>query len=36
MTKPYKVFSQLFDHPLTERGQARFQKDWEQVAELVR
>lgn len=36
VTMPYKVFSQLFNHPLTEKGQERFLKDWEQVAELVR
>jgi transaldolase len=35
-TLPYKVFNQLFNHPLTEKGQAKFLKDWEQVAELVR
>lgn len=35
-TMPYKVFSQLFNHPLTEKGQAKCLKDWEQVAELVR
>ena len=36
VTMPYKVFNQLFNHPLTEKGQERFLKDWEQVAELVR
>ncbi|MGE0616048.1 MAG: fructose-6-phosphate aldolase [Bacteriovoracia bacterium] len=28
-TIPYKVFSQLLDHPLTEIGLAKFMKDWE-------
>ena len=36
VTMPYKVFSQLFNHPLTEKGQERFLKDWEQIADLVR
>ncbi len=35
-TMPYKVFNQLFNHPLTEKGQERFLKDWERVAELAR
>jgi len=35
-TMPYKVFGQLFNHPLTEKGQVKFLKDWDQVAELVR
>lgn len=35
-TMPYKVYSQLFNHPLTEKGQIQFLADWQQVAELVR
>lgn len=30
-TMPYKVFSQLFNHPLTDKGLAQFLKDWEKV-----
>ena len=31
-TIPYKVLTQMLQHPLTDVGQARFLKDWEQVA----
>ena len=31
-TMPYKVLMQMLQHPLTDIGQARFLKDWEQVA----
>ena len=30
-TMPYKVFDQLFKHPLTDKGQDQFLKDWEKV-----
>jgi transaldolase len=30
-TMPYKVFEQLFKHPLTDRGQEQFLKDWEKA-----
>lgn len=30
-TMPYKVFDQLFKHPLTDRGIEQFLKDWEKV-----
>ncbi|MGD1156222.1 MAG: fructose-6-phosphate aldolase [Terriglobia bacterium] len=30
-TMPFKVFEQLFKHPLTDRGQEQFLKDWEKV-----
>lgn len=30
-TMPYKVFEQLFKHPLTDKGQEQFLKDWEKV-----
>ena len=30
-TMPFNVFEQLFNHPLTERGQEQFLKDWEKV-----
>jgi transaldolase len=30
-TMPFKVFDQLFKHPLTDRGQEQFLKDWEQA-----
>ncbi len=35
VTMPYKVFDQLFKHPLTEKGQDRFLEDWERVKSLV-
>ena len=34
-TMPYKVFEQLFKHPLTDRGLAGFQKDWEKARETL-
>ncbi len=30
-TMPYKIFDQLFRHPLTDRGLATFLKDWEKA-----
>ena len=30
-TMPFKVFTQLFLHPLTDRGQEQFLKDWEKL-----
>jgi transaldolase len=30
-TMPYKVFEQLFRHPLTDRGLEGFLKDWEKA-----
>jgi transaldolase len=30
-TMPFKVFEQLFKHPLTDKGQDQFLKDWEKV-----
>lgn len=30
-TMPFKVFEQLFKHPLTDRGQEQFLKDWEKA-----
>ncbi len=33
-TMPYKVFAQLLNHPLTDKGQAQFLKDWEKVKNL--
>jgi transaldolase len=30
-TMPYKVFAQLLNHPLTDKGQAQFLKDWEKA-----
>ena len=30
-TMPFKVFQQLFKHPLTEKGQEQFLKDWEKL-----
>jgi transaldolase len=30
-TMPYKIFDQLFHHPLTDRGLATFLKDWEKA-----
>lgn len=34
-TMPYKVFQQLFGHPLTEKGQDQFLKDWDRVKAQV-
>jgi transaldolase len=30
-TLPYKVFQQLYDHPLTDKGLAQFLEDWKKV-----
>ena len=34
-TMPFKVFEQLFQHPLTDRGLAGFLKDWEKAREVL-
>jgi len=34
-TMPYKVFEQLFKHPLTDRGLEAFLKDWEKARTLL-
>jgi transaldolase len=34
-TMPYKVFEQLFKHPLTDRGLDTFLKDWEKAREVL-
>lgn len=34
-TMPYKVFEQLFKHPLTDRGLDEFLKDWEKARETL-
>jgi transaldolase len=34
-TMPYKVFEQLFKHPLTDKGQDQFLSDWERVKSVV-
>src|SRR5208282_3324844 len=34
-TMPYKVFAQLFKHPLTDRGLETFLKDWEKARETL-
>ncbi len=34
-TMPYKVFEQLFKHPLTDTGQDQFLSDWERAKSLV-
>jgi transaldolase len=34
-TLPYKVFDQLFNHPLTDIGLKRFLDDWEKVKDQV-
>jgi len=31
-TIPYKILTQMIDHPLTTTGVARFQADWEKIA----
>jgi transaldolase len=31
-TIPYKVLTQMIDHPLTTSGVARFKSDWEKIA----
>lgn len=34
-TMPYKVFEQLFKHPLTDRGLEAFLKDWEKARAVL-
>lgn len=34
-TMPFKVFEQLFQHPLTDRGLAGFLKDWEKARDVL-
>ena len=34
-TMPYKVFDQLFNHPLTDIGLKRFLADWEKVKDRL-
>jgi transaldolase len=34
-TMPYKVFQQLFQHPLTDKGLQGFLKDWEKAREVL-
>ena len=34
-TMPFKVFEQLFKHPLTDRGLEAFLKDWEKARETL-
>ena len=34
-TMPFKVFEQLFKHPLTDRGLGAFLKDWEKAREVL-
>jgi transaldolase len=34
-TMPYKVFEQLFKHPLTDKGLEAFLKDWEKARETL-
>jgi transaldolase len=34
-TMPYKVFQQLFKHPLTDRGLDAFLKDWEKARDVL-
>ncbi len=34
-TMPFKVFEQLFKHPLTDRGLDAFLKDWEKAREVL-
>jgi transaldolase len=34
-TMPYKVFGQLFKHPLTDRGLEGFLNDWEKARETL-
>ena len=34
-TMPYKVFEQLFKHPLTDRGLQAFLQDWEKARETL-
>src|SRR2546422_465784 len=30
-TRPFKAFERLFKHPLTDKGQDKFLKDWEKL-----
>jgi hypothetical protein len=32
---PFKVFQQLFQHPLTDKGLQGFLKDWEKAREVL-
>ncbi len=34
-TMPFKVFQQLFKHPLTDLGLERFIADWEKAREVL-
>jgi transaldolase len=34
-TMPFKVFEQLFQHPLTDRGLEGFLNDWEKAREVL-
>jgi transaldolase len=34
-TMPFKVFEQLFKHPLTDRGLEGFLKDWQKAREVL-
>lgn len=34
-TMPFKVFEQLFKHPLTDRGLEAFLKDWEKARQML-
>lgn len=34
-TMPYKVFAQLFNHPLTDRGLEGFLQDWEKAKDVL-
>jgi hypothetical protein len=34
-TMPYKVFEQIFQHPLTDRGLETFLKDWAKARESL-
>jgi hypothetical protein len=34
-TMPYKVFQQLFQHPLTDKGLQGFLKDWEKARDVL-
>lgn len=34
-TMPYKVFAQLFKHPLTDRGLESFLQDWEKAKDVL-
>jgi transaldolase len=34
-TMPFKVFEQLFQHPLTDRGLATFLTDWKKASRTL-